>query len=164
MNMRIKKLSVFLSIIFLAGFLACCVLAETEAFTVPALQEVTRNIGLSSGDKVSGSIVVVGGGGNDIDFYVTDPEGNVLFSYERVTQKSFSFVASKTGTYVLHFDNGFSLLASKSVTLDYSVTPSVFGVPQETFIYIVLTVVLVVVVAVLAVVLARKRRGRTETK
>lgn len=131
-------------------------IVRAETFTVPALQEITRNIGLSNGDKVSGSISVVGGSGNDINFYVTDPNGNTIVRYDRVTQTSFSFSTSITGTYVVHFDNSFSIFSSKSVTLDYTVTKSILGIPQEFF--LILVVIIVVVIIAVAVVLARRKK------
>jgi len=156
--LNLKTLIPILSFIMFSTFLIGCVFAETETFTVPALHEVTRNVGLTSGDKISGSIVVAGGGGNDINFYATDPDGNVIFSYDHVTQRTFSFTASKTGTYILHFDNSFSMLSSKTVTLDYSVTPSIFGLPRDTFLYVIITIIFIIVIAILAFVLIKRRK------
>lgn len=141
--------------LILLSFCLVVGIARAENFTVPPLQEVTRSIGLSDGDKVSGSISVVGGSGNDINFYVTDPNGNTITRYDRVTQTSFSFSASMTGTYVMHFDNSFSILSSKSVTLDYSVTKSIAGIPQDVFLVLV---VIVVIIIVAVVVLARRKK------
>lgn len=130
--------------------------AKAETFTVPSLQEVTKSIGLSEGDKVSGSISVVGGTHNDVNFYITDPNGNIVQDYVRVTQTSFSFSASTTGTYIMHFDNSFSLFSSKSVTLDYTVTKSILGIPQEYF--LILLVIIVVIIVAVVVALARRKK------
>lgn len=131
-------------------------IARAETFTVPSLQEVTRSLGLVDGDKVSGSISAAGGSGNDINFYVTDPNGNTIIRYDRVTQTSFSFSASMTGTYIMHFDNSFSIFSSKSVTLDYSVTKSIAGIPQDLFfIFVIIAVVIIIAVAV---VLVRRKK------
>lgn len=142
--------------LILLSFCLVVGIARAETFTVPPLHEHTTSIGLSDGDKVSGSISVVGGSGNDINFYVTDPNGNTIRRYDRVTQTSFSFSASMTGTYVMHFDNSFSLLSSKSVTLDYTVTKTILGIPQEYF--LVLLIVVVVIIVAVVVVLARRRK------
>jgi len=65
--------------------------AGTETFTVPLEQEVVRTVGLSKGDKVSGSITVSGGTGFDIDFYVSDPNENTILWCDRATQtRSYS--------------------------------------------------------------------------
>ena len=132
-------------------------IAKAETFTVPPFQEYSKSIGLSNRDKVSGSISVVGGSGNDVNFYVTDPNGNTILSYDRVTQTSFSFSASTTGTYVMHFDNSFSILSSKSVTLDYTVSKSIAGIPQELFFILVAAVVIVIIVAAVIVLAKRKK-------
>lgn len=141
---------IFLSLSLIVG------IARAETFTVPALHEATRSIGLSDGDKVSGDISVVGGSGNDINFYVTDPNGNTITRHDRVTETSFSFSASMTGTYVMHFDNSFSLFSSKSVTLDYTVTKSILGIPQEYF--LILLVIIVVIIVAVVIALARRKK------
>jgi len=131
-------------------------IAGTETFTVPPWQEVVRTVGLSDGDKVSGSITV-SGGGNDIDFYVTDPNGNTILRYDRATQTSFSFTASTAGTYTMHFDNSFSIFTSKSVTLDYTVTKPILGLAPELF-YLLVVIVVVVIVAIIATYALKKRK------
>ncbi len=128
-------------------------IARAETFTVPALREYYVSLGLSNGDRVSGSMTVVGGSGNDVDFYVTDPNGNRILSLARMTQTGFSFSASTTGPYTMYFDNTFSN-SSKSVTLDYTVTKSILGLPQEHF--LVLLGLVVVLIAVVVVVTLRK--------
>ena len=51
------KTKLFVPLIFVILLVAMigCVRAGTETFTVPPLQEVVRTVGLSEGDKVSGS-------------------------------------------------------------------------------------------------------------
>lgn len=137
-------------------------IARAETFTVSPHQEITRPIGLSNGDRVSGSISVVGGSGNDIDFYVTDPNGNIILRYDRVTQTSFSFSASTTGTYTMRFDNSFSIFSTKSVTLDYTVTESILGLPQEYF--LVLLGLIVVLIVVVVVILRKTKEMKTSSE
>jgi hypothetical protein len=157
MKTRVFAPSIF--VILLIAMVSCAK-AGTETFTVPAWQEVVRTAGLSEGDKVSGSITVSGGGGNDINFYVTDPNGNTILRYDRATQTSFSFTATTTGTYTMHFDNSFSIFSSKSVTLDYTVTEAILGLAPE-FFYLLVIIIGVVIVAIVA--LALKKR-KTPTK
>ncbi len=114
---------------------------------------------LNKGDKVSGSITVSGGTGNDIDFYVTDPNGNAILRYDRVTQTSFSFTASTTGTYTMHFDNSFSIFSSKSVTLDCTVSEAskaILGLAPELFFLLVIIIVIVIVAVVAFALKGRK--------
>jgi len=153
---NVLLLLVLLSLSLIVG------VARAETFTVPPPQEITRTIGLSNGDRVSGSISVVGGSGNDIDFYVTDPDGNVILRYDRITQTSFSFSASTTGTYTMHFDNSFSIFSSKSVTLDYTVTESILGLPQEYF--LILLGLIVVLIVVVVVILRKTKEMKTSSE
>jgi len=151
------KTKLFVPLIFVILLVAMigCVRAGTETFTVSPLQEVVRTVGLSEGDKVSGSITVSGGTGNDINFYVTDPNGNTILRYDRASQTSFSFTASTTGTYTMHFDNTFSIFSSKSVTLDYTITKAILGLAPELF-YLLVIIIVIVISAI--VVFALKRR------
>ena len=153
------KKKVFVPLIFVILLVAIIGYAKagTETFTVPAWQEVVRTVGLSEGDKVSGSITVSGGGGNDIDFYVTDPNGHTILRYDRATQTSFSFTASTVGTYTMHFDNSFSILSSKSVTLNYTTTKSILGLAPELF-YLLVVIVVVVIAAIIAAFALKKRK------
>jgi hypothetical protein len=131
-----------------------------ETFTVPPSQQVVRAISLKEGDIVSGTITASGGSGKDINFYVTDPHYVEVLRYDRATHASFSFVATLSGTYTMHFDNSFSWISGKSVTLDYSVKTSILGMPQDIF-YIILALIIIAVVVILIVVaLKRHRRQR----
>lgn len=151
-----KKI-IFLPLIFLLSLSLIAGVAGAETFTVPSGQEVTRSIGLNNGDRVSGSLSVVGGTGNDINFYVTAPNRNIILRYDRTTQTSFSFTASMTGTYVIHFDNSFSILTSKSVTLDYTVTNPIVSTLQELPLFPIL-VGIVVVIIIARIVIARRTK------
>jgi len=95
--------------------------AATEVLTVPAGVKNTRTLYLDNGDKLSGSISVSGGSGNDINFQIQDPSGVIITSYSRTTSTSFSFNADKAGTYTMIFDNSFSLITSKRVTLSTNI-------------------------------------------
>jgi len=95
---------------------------QIETMTVNAGEEGIFTINLNEGDKFSGSISVSGGSGNDIDFWVTDPNGNTIVNSGRVSQgRTFDFTAQKNGAYSLHFDNGFSVFSSKFVSLSYDI-------------------------------------------
>ena len=140
---------------------ACCSLKTT--FSVPKLTEYTMTLSFNQNDYVSGSVVVTGGVSNAINFYITDPKGNNVVSYNDVTQVSFSFTASTTGNYTVYFDNRDGLFA-KSVTLNYSVKTAVVGLPQDTFILLLtIIIVIIVIIAVVIAVLLLLRRRRKET-
>ena len=99
----------------------------------------------------------MGGAGNDINFFVTDPKGNSILRYDRATRTSFSFTASMTGTYVLHFDNSFSIISSKSVTLSHRISRAIFGIPQDIFLISVGVIAIVIVIMIVTVVVRKKR-------
>ena len=103
---------VLLSVLTIVLLLSLMTLAHctTQTFSVPKLTEYTTTLSLNQNDYISGSIVVAGGVSNAINFYITDPKGNNVVSYNDVTQVSFSFTASTTGNYTVYFDNreGFS--------------------------------------------------------
>jgi hypothetical protein len=123
-------------------------LATTETLTVPPRDIITRSLNLREEDRVSGSISVIGGSGNDIDFYVVSPDDIVVLRIERLTHKDFSFEAEKGGTYVLHFDNSFSVLVSKQVTLNYSIKHFIMGIPQEQFLLLVVVAIILIAIIV----------------
>jgi hypothetical protein len=155
-----RKMRLFVSLILATLLVATIGYAKagTETFTVPPGQEVVRTVGLSKGDKVSGSITVSGGTGYDIDFYVSDPNENTILRYDGAKQTSFSFTASTTGTYTMHFDNSpraYSVFSSKSVTLDNTITKALFGLAPELFSILLLIIATVIVIGatVLAFVL-----------
>lgn len=129
-----------------------------QTFTVPADQQITILVDLNTGDTVLGTIVVLGGGSNDVNFIITDSTGNTQLSNQHITATSFSFSASTTGTYVMHFDNTFSTSASKEVNLNYYVQPAVFNIPANTFLLVVLIIIGLVVIGAIAGALVTRMR------
>lgn len=120
--------------------------ATTENFTVPPESEVTRLLSLHENDRVSIGFSVVGKSANGLNFYVTDPNGDTILRHERVGQKSLSFLAEMTGTYVLHFDNSHSS-GSKMVTLNCDIEHLIMGMPQTMFLVLIIVGVLIVAIA-----------------
>lgn len=148
----------------LLGLTIRIVRAEQETFTVPPGRDITRSLQLNNEDKVSGSISVVGGAGNDVNFFVTDPNGNTILRCDRATQTSFSFTASISGTYILHFDNSFSIISSKSVTLSYRISRAVYGIRQDIFLITVVAGVIIAVTAIAAIVIIAKRESKPKSQ
>jgi hypothetical protein len=154
--MQKQILLLTLSVMLILSFAAVALCVQT--FTVPSLSQTTQILSLNAGDAVEGSITVSGGLTNDINFNVTDPNGNTIISYSRVTQTPFIFQAQTTGTYTLIFDNSFSLLTSRSVTLDYLVKPATLGIPLDMLPQTIGAIVaVIVVIVVVAVVVSRYR-------
>jgi hypothetical protein len=125
--------------------------AVSRTIHVEAGKKETESIHLTVDSVVSGKLSVIGESENEIDFYVSDPDGKIILPKERVSVKNFRFKAAKDGTYVLHFDNTFSA-ESKTVTYNYDYRRYIFGMPQEDFlvflIMIVATIGLILFVAV----------------
>ena len=142
--------TLFLSLTF-------CVFAA-ETFNVPNLQNIIRTISLKEGDSVTGNFTVSGGSGNDVNFYVTDANGTEILRFDRTTGVSFSFSGTTTGSYTMNFDNKFSILASKTVTLDYSVKSAVLGIPQDTLLVLFGVAAIAVGVVVIIALLRRPKK------
>jgi hypothetical protein len=68
----------------------------------------------------------------DIIFRALDPDGREIYPRGRVPGwLSWSFTAEKAGTYVLEFDNTYSILTGKSIDLALAVSPP----PTTTTVY-----------------------------
>ena len=95
--------------------------SEVESFSVPEGGVQTFWFNLDSGDSVSGSMSIAGGN-DDINFWVTDPSGQLIIPKQGVVGgKNFQFTAVRNGAHTLHFDNSFSIFTGKVVTLTYEI-------------------------------------------
>ncbi len=114
-------------------FLVPAVRAVAQSFTVQAGQEETRTLSLVVEDRVQIRFTVAG---KTIDFYVTDSLGNRMVTLSATGNVNYAFICSLEGTYTLHFSNTASA-EDKLVTLDYEVTPYIFGMPQTLFLVLI---------------------------
>ncbi len=130
---------------------------------VKSLSESSLAWTVRSGVRVSGSVLINGGSNNDIDFWITDPEGVEVIDFGRVSgRKSFQFTTSKSGAYTFHFSNTFSSLSSKTVTLVRYDPPLHLNIDDGPSLLLgILVVVLVVLVVSLFVYSRRTRRSET---
>lgn len=135
--------------------LAETVNATTMSFTVPRGEELTKSISLVVDDRVLIEFTVVGQKRSELDFYITDPQGNVKVEHGQVGIVKYCFVCDTTGEYVLHFSNT-DQSEDKLVTLNYEVQHYIFGMPQTLF--LTLFIVLVCVGAVATFILMGKPR------
>ncbi len=154
--MRMQKQNVLSALIALLVLSFALSAVCSQTINVPSGNPTTTTLSLNKGDYVSGSIVVTGGITSDVNFYITDPDGNNVISYSQVTQTSFSFSAQTTGTYTLFFQN--LGLLTKNVTLDYNIKASIIGLPQDTFIISLVASILAVIIAVSIIILAIRRK------
>ncbi|WVQ77195.1 hypothetical protein IAR50_006878 [Cryptococcus sp. DSM 104548] len=75
-------------------------------------------------DKMTVTYEVGGGGHLDVDFYVMDPNGNVINKQDRKPQGSFSIQVDRAGRFTYCFSNEFSTMSSK--TLSFNVHGQLF--------------------------------------
>jgi len=92
----------------------------TNTFTVPARNgwKITFNVPMQQGAVLEGSYEVRGGTGNDVAVVLTTSDNRVLLNSGRVSGSGQIKTPLSRGSYVLYFNNQFSLLASKSVSPD----------------------------------------------
>lgn len=135
--------------------------AQVQNCSVQPGAQCTITFNLNNGDQVSGSISVTGGSGNDVNFWITSPSGATIYNAGRISGgTTFSLSANQSGAYIVHFDNSFSLLSSKQVTLSYDVSSTIIPGTSPTTSYIVLIAVVILLVAL--VVALRRRSGRKQ--
>jgi len=160
MDRKIVALIIVTCLAFSVSFVYA---SQVKTVQVGALQEQMIAFNLGNGDKFSGSLSITGGGGNDIDFSVTDPQGTTIVGLGRVSQgRSFEFTAQQSGAYTLHFDNDFSIFSSKTITLSYDITRPILGglgggVADNSLMLIIGAIAIIAVVVVLVVVLTKRK-------
>jgi hypothetical protein len=121
--------------------------ATAESFTVQAGQEQIRYLSLAADDHVQIRFTVIGQATNVLDFYITDPQGNVMENFGTTGNLNYAFVCTQEGEYRLHFSNVASA-EDKLVSLDYEVTHYIFGMQQNLFLALIVVGICVAMVAV----------------
>ena len=116
---------VFLLIVMSAGQ----ALADSVTLTVKPGQSTNVSVELLAGDSVDYSFTASSWrGADEIGFTIVSSSGYVVFDAGRVKQYTGSYTAISAGTYYLTFDNSFSLITSKTVSANYSVTPAAVNI------------------------------------
>jgi len=136
----------FLFVVIVFAILMQLADATAISFTVPKGEEISKSIHLAVEDHVLVKFTVVGQTANTLDFYITDPNGDVKVEYSKEGTVSYPFVCDEAGEYVLHFSNT-DMSEDKLVTLDYEVQHYIFGIPQMLFLTIIIVLVSVAAVA-----------------
>jgi hypothetical protein len=119
--------------------------ATTMNFIVPSGGTVGRSFELASEDRVLIQFAVVGGTSNTLQFSMVFPNGTTE-DFGESGDFSYSFVSDAQGECTLHFTNNDST-AERTLTLNYSIDHYVFGMSQNLFMTIFITLVCVVLVA-----------------
>jgi len=136
----------FLFIVTVFAILIQLADATAISFPVPKGEEITKSISLVVEDRVLVKFTVVGQTASTLDFFITDPHGDMQVEFSRVGTVSYPFVCDEAGEYVLHFSNT-DTSEDKLVTLDYEIQHYIFGVPQMLFLTTIIVLVSVAAVA-----------------
>lgn len=162
--MRRKSVLILCSVLCFTVAFTIANASNVEVIQVDALTEKTLTFNLNSGQKFTGSLAI-SGGGNDIDFWVTDPQGTKIVDLGRVSQgKTFQFTAQASGAYALHFSNTFSWFTGKTVNLTYDVgLPTVLGIDLGTLLIIIGVVVFLLLLVVGLAVMRYRKKNLSKT-
>ncbi|XP_010612462.1 transmembrane emp24 domain-containing protein 7 [Fukomys damarensis] len=76
---------------------------------------------IAQGTKCTLEFQVITGGHYDVDCRLEDPDGKVLYKEMKKQYDSFTFTASRNGTYKFCFSNEFSTFTHKTVYFDFQV-------------------------------------------
>ena len=146
--MLIKKLlACSLLAVAIVLLLVPAVRGVAESFTVKAGQEETRTIYLVVEDHVQIRFTVIGQTISTLNFYITDPHGYTMKTFSATGNVNYAFICSQEGDYTLHFSNVAST-EDKLVSLDYEVTPYIYGIPQTLFLVLIIVGICMVMVTV----------------
>ena len=132
--------------------------AETRIVSVPPERGVgVIVINLNQGDRVTGEFSVYAEFDAIVQFWVEDPDSNVVVEARDVTEGStFEVNADKTGDYTLVFEN-WNDNWEKVVTVSYDINAS--GNASDLFSNPLVWVALVIIIILLAVIAALVMRS-----
>lgn len=121
-----QRTYIFLLSIFLLTFLIPVAFSTFVAkVEVSPLSSETLDFNIPYGKIFSCSMSIVNDYEKSIDFWVTNPKGDIILNLGRVSQNPnrFEFMAFQDGVYTLHFDNSFSSQTTKNIDLMYEIIP-----------------------------------------
>ncbi|MEE6508153.1 hypothetical protein FKM82_019432 [Ascaphus truei] len=108
----------FLSLLLLS--LGCADASEIT-FELPDNAKQCFYEDVIQGTKCTLEFQVITGGHYDVDCRLEDPDGIVLYKEMKKQYDSFTFAASRNGTYKFCFSNEFSTFTHKTVYFDFQV-------------------------------------------
>jgi len=97
-----KRLLITLLAVLLAVFFIDVVDASGGVFIIEPAQEITENVMLTPSSEVTGNVSVSNG---LIDFYITNPSGNLVLCINQTEFNTFNFIADEYGNYTMHLRN-----------------------------------------------------------
>lgn len=152
-----KKYILFFLLIILLLSIETISAEDIEIISVTAGGKSTFIIDLEDGQKFWSTISINGGSENDIDFFVQNPKGITIIDLGRISQgDSFEFTAEENGSYVLNFENDFSTISSKVITLTFKT--SLIPIAGIDPILLLAIIVVVIILLILVIVYERSRK------
>ncbi|XP_062456471.1 uncharacterized protein LOC134153918 [Rhea pennata] len=100
---------------------ACAASASEITFELPDNAKQCFYEEIAQGTKCTLEFQVITGGHYDVDCRLEDPDGTVLYKEMKKQYDSFTFTASRNGTYKFCFSNEFSTFTHKTVYFDFQV-------------------------------------------
>lgn len=161
-NRKLIQVELMTTVLLFIYIISCVNATQVETMQVSPLTKKMLIVNLDEGEKFSGSLTISGGANNDIDFWITNPNGNTILNLGRVSQgTTFEFTAQESGAYTFHFDNGFSLFSTKTVILSYDVSRNLTSLLNP---FLLIGTGVVIMVAIIGVVLLYRRKTQTISK
>jgi hypothetical protein len=101
---------------------------QTVSFSVPPRYDYYFRLDLGMGETITFSFIVSSWRGtDDVSFTLVNSVRSVLLNVGRVSQYSGNYTPVFAGRYYLRFDNSYSILTTKTISLSYSVAPQTLG-------------------------------------
>ncbi|WFD05838.1 p24 complex component [Malassezia vespertilionis] len=104
------------ALLVLVAVLAQCALAHTVDLHPNSEHCFFED--MHSGDEMTLTYQVSGGGHLDIDTWIKNPDGQTLFEQIRKDTGSYEFIADKDGRYTYCFSNEFSHVTDKTLSFN----------------------------------------------
>ncbi|XP_027762167.1 transmembrane emp24 domain-containing protein 7-like isoform X2 [Empidonax traillii] len=98
---------------------ACAVWASEITFELPDNDKQCFYEEIVQGTKCTLEFQVITGGHYDVDCRLEGPDGAILYKEMKKQYDSFTFTASRNGTYKFCFSNEFSTFTHKTVYFDF---------------------------------------------
>jgi hypothetical protein len=119
--------------------------AATVSFNVQSEKDAVRTIDLAPEDRALVTFTVLGETSHTLHFWIIFPNSTTR-DYGEISQFTTNFASEIQGQCELHFENSNSS-ENKLVTLNIEVERYILGIPQMTFMLIVITVLLLAIVS-----------------
>jgi len=144
--MKLNRLVCLLLVfILLITMIVATVQAATESLNIQAGEDSVLKISMSTEDHIQITFSVLSPSSSVFRFWIVFPNGTSR-DYGESTSYNINFASEVQGECELHFDNTNST-STQLVTLNYEIEHYYFGIPEISFLIIVIGVLLLCVVA-----------------